>query len=201
MSYDKPDIIVPTCLDDKSVPTDLTDMLYEYNNQNRIIMTCMPGSAATNRNLGLNFSRSEIVIMMDDDIRGLFLGWDMLLIEPLLRDNAIVYVSARLLDSNGNIAPAMGAPDDTRSSWVECATAPSACVAFRNTDLRFDENYVGSGWEDTDFVRQLKMEYPKGKIVVNNMVKLVHLNEMKNQRGENYEKNRKFYNSKWGANE
>lgn len=145
--------------------------------------------------------RSPIVVMMDDDISGFYPGWAEKLIKPLINHPDIIYVSARLLNPDGTLQNAMGASQDDKTPILDVPTAPSACVAFRITGVRFDEKFVGSGWEDTDFVKQLKKLFPHGRIVINNEVRMTHANEMKNQLGENFQKNRAYFNRKWGTNE
>lgn len=197
-----PDIIIPTCRDVQSDEiNELTWSLFYLNRDSKIIVTGIPDSAAVNRNAGLNESTSEYVVMCDDDISGFYSGWAEELIMPLLVSPDIIYVSARLCNPNGTLQVVMGGRYDTETPIIDVSSAPSACVAFRKTDLRFDENFIGSGWEDTDFVRQLKQRFPHGRIVINNLVRMRHKNEMKNQLGENYQKNRDYYNKKWNCHE
>lgn len=106
-------------------------------------------------------------------------------------------VSARLMNTDGTPQKVMGFSDVFGKVTVEINCCPSAAIAFRNDGTRFDERYGGSGYEDSDFIRQLKVKYPAGKIVVNNEVRLVHRNEMKNQLGENYKINREYFLKKW----
>jgi glycosyltransferase involved in cell wall biosynthesis len=195
-----PDIIIPTCKPE-SVIQKLIGEISFICRRNEVIATCSSASAAVNRNLGLKEAMSPIIVMMDDDISGFYPGWAEKLIQPLIDHTDIVYVSARLLDSDGKLQNAMGASKDVVNDILDVSTAPSACVAFRQTGVRFDEHYVGSGWEDTDFVKQLKQIYPHGRIVINNCVRMTHANEMKNQLGENFRLNRAYYNKKWGTNE
>jgi len=195
-----PDIIIPTCKTEQEVLPMISDLMF-CSRPNTVIYTCEPVSAAKNRNIGLSRSTSEIVIMCDDDISGFYTGWAKDMIMPLLISPDIIYVSARLLNLDGSLQNVMGGREDITNPVIDVPTAPSACVAFRKTPVGFDEAYIGSGWEDTDFVRQLKMIQPHGRIVINNLVKLVHKNEMKNQLGENFQKNRAYYNKKWSCSE
>lgn len=203
-------IIIPTCKQDHEISFLIGSLdWFAYKQHSTIpdidhvvIPTCLPASAAVNRNHGLNLATGDIIVMCDDDIKITQDSWLYPLIEPLLKDPLISYVSARLLNNDGSFQNAMGSAGvSTSDPWPVVEMAPSACVAFRKDDLRFDENYVGSGFEDTDFCRQLKIKYPKSKFIINNNCKMIHLNEMKNQLGENYHLNRAYYNLKWGANE
>ena len=46
-------------------------------------------------------------------------------------------------------------------------------------ELEFDERMMGSGWEDTLFFNKLKLR-TGGKILIDNTVKVVHLNRETN---------------------
>ena len=197
------DIIIPTI---KKIES-LTDMVINMGRKSelnyRIIATCRKGSAAKNRNLGLNIARSEIIIMVDDDIIGFFQGWDRELITPLLKDCRVVMVSARLLNSDGSLGTMLGGKYSVDVNYLEVKKKriPITCCAFRNNKIRFDENYIGSGFEDDDFSKQLHRKYPNGKFIVNNKVKLIHLNERKNQQGKFWEHNKKYFLKKWKGEE
>lgn len=191
------DILIPSCKDD----WDLSEMIGEMVQADRwcsdlIYYSCLKESASINRNNCLDHSTAEYVIMVDDDITGFFPCWYELLVEPLKNDPKIIYVSARLMNELGEPQMVMGFSKNIKSPIVEVPTAPSAAVAFRSDGSRFDEQFVGCGWEDSLFVEYLKHRYPGGKVVVNNNVKLTHKNEMKNQLGENYKINEKLYYKK-----
>jgi len=80
---------------------------------------------------------------------------------------------------------------------VEQRQLPTTLIAFRNNHIRFDEMFIGSGFEDNDFCRQFGREYPNGKFVICNRVKVIHLNEMKNQKGRYWEVNKNYFLKKW----
>ncbi len=182
------------------VTPQITDIL-KFNPNINVIATCTNGSAAQNRNIALSHAAiGEIVIMLDDDITGFFNGWVEELIKPLALDD-VVLVSARLLKPNGSLGMMSGDNYDLSEDYVECTQfpkrVPTACIAFRNNGVTFDENYIGSGFEDDDFCRQLAKKYPKGKFIINNAVQLIHLNEMKNQKGVFWKNNKYYYLVKW----
>lgn len=147
----------------------------------RVMPTCFQASAAVNRNFGLIKAKSEIVIMIDDDLSGFSHGWADKLVAPF-KDPDVIMVSARLMKTKTQVGPMMSIHPDLSKPIVEVPDQilPSACIAFRNDGTRFDElNYEGAGYEDTDFCYQLNMKYPNGKFLINNDVKLIHKNEMK----------------------
>lgn len=192
-------IVIPTCKSEKDIKPLVDSVVSTITSSGQVIATCRYLSAACNRNIGLNAVKHEFVIMIDDDVTGFFEGWDRALIQPLLDDPAIVYVSARLLNSDGTMQGAMGACFDVSKPYVKVPSAPSAAVAFRLSNIRFDESYIGSGFEDTDYCRQLTKNYPHGYFVINNNCRLTHQNEMKNQTGRFWEHNKNNFIRKWGS--
>jgi glycosyltransferase involved in cell wall biosynthesis len=191
-----PDIIIPTCKKIDEISPLLG--IVGFNSPDcTIIATCKPVSAAINRNDGLNQATSDIVIMIDDDTGGYYKNWWRDLIRPLIEDSSIVYVSARLIKEDGTPAPMMHNNPCMTRDVVDVPYAPTACVAFRNDNLRFDEGYIGSGYEDTDFCEQLKIRYPNKWFVINNTCRIIHKNEQKFQHGKFAELNRQRYQQKW----
>jgi hypothetical protein len=189
-----PDIIIPTCKTADEIAAMVCD-LQGHSLGCKSIATCEKTSAARNRNIGLIAATTPIVVMVDDDIAGFYSGWWQELIKPL-EDPNIVYVSARLTKTDGTNALMMFA-GNTHGDLCDVPRAPTACIAFRNDGTRFDEEFVGSGFEDDDFCAQISTKYPTGRFVINNRVRLIHLNEMKNQGGPIWEKNKAYFDSKW----
>ena len=176
-----------------------------------IVHTCLQASAARNRNYALSkIQDHELVIMLDDDITGFTAGWERRLIQPFCIDSdvplfcpefkRIAMVSARLLKADGRTAHMMGENYDMSADIVvvDKRRLPTACIAFiKQPAMKFDEQFVGSGFEDDDFCRQVQNLCPKGQFVINNTVKLIHANEMKNQKGPFWEYNKRHYLRKW----
>jgi hypothetical protein len=108
-------------------------------------------------------------------------------------------VSPRLLSPDGRLGHTLADNYDTEKKYVmiEKRRLPTACIAFINDGTKFDEMFIGSGFEDDDFCKQLSIRYPDGLFVINNMVKLAHLNEQKNQGGKYWETNRRYFLKKW----
>jgi glycosyltransferase involved in cell wall biosynthesis len=198
------DIIIPSCKDAKDIYP-LTDEINKTRKLDGfIIFTGLKNSASKNRNEGLKRATSNIVIMMDDDITGLTPGWDEILVNDFIKNEDKVFmVTARLLK-----------PDLTPNSMLnskyqltddyERLNKPETCsaaICFRKTDIRFDENYIGSGFEDTDFCRQHQARYPNKGIIISNRCKLIHINEQKNQTSSHYFiPNRDYFCNKWNDN-
>jgi len=193
-------IVVPTYRSFGQVESMIRSMEKTAYSVGEIVVTCTAGSAAVNRNFGLAHSRYGIVIMVDDDMDGFFPGWDTVLLDPLIKDPEIVMISARLIRPNGKLGCTMGDNYDVSCDLALCTNqqVPTACVAFKKNGLHFDEGYIGSGFEDTDYCRQISKRYPQGKFVINNKCRLVHINEMKNQQGRYWEANKAFFLKKWG---
>ena len=71
-------------------------------------------------------------------------------------------VAARLLRKDGSLAFTMAENYDLSKDYVVVKKVPTACVAFRNDGTSFDQSFVGSGFEDDDFEKQLLFKYSPG---------------------------------------
>lgn len=189
------DILIPSLKPRKQLNL-LIDSIEKTVENPNIITSGFRVSAATNRNYCLNRATSDIVIMMDDDMDGFYKGWAETLIKPL-KNPEILMVSARLLNVDGGPGVMVGENYDLIPGLVEIGQKqlPTACIAFYNRKVRFNENFIGSGFEDNRFCLMLGMSCPTGKFVINNDCQLVHLNERKNQGGEFWNQNQKYFKS------
>ena len=188
------DIIIPTCKTEEEIRPLLDGIdIYSTGEYDVIIASAPQCSAAENRNAGLDLSEAPYVIMMDDDITNLCPGWNEDLIRELKLQKDVSIVSARLMKDESTPGPTMANNYNLESPFIYIQKTPTACIAFRKTDIRFDENFKGSGFEDDDFCRRMG-----GKIIIDNRVKVIHKNEMKNQR-ENWKHNKEYFESKWGV--
>lgn len=191
-------VIIPTI---KSLEA-VKDLIDEINRSmffpHEIIATCKELSAAQNRNYGLDLAKHRHIIMLDDDVTGFADQWDVFMIAPLAYSN-VALVSARLMRPDGRPGIMVGDNYDMQETViiVEKRRLPTACIAFENDGIRFDENFVGSGFEDDDFCKTLGIKYPNGRFIINNAVQVIHKNEMKNQGGRNWELNRRYFLQKW----
>jgi len=182
------DIIIPTIRTEEEIATLISEIknsvIYELN----LIVVSGNRSAAKNRNIGLDKAKADFIIMCDDDIKKLPSGWDRDLIDALKQTGASM-VGARLFNPDGALQVTNYRNFDLSKDLVEVEIMITACCAFKNSALRFDENYMGSGYEDTDFCRQLG-----GRFFVANKVKIVHKNEHKNPFDV---QNGKYFCEKW----
>lgn len=179
-------ICIPTIK--KEINKQLEDIKKYISSDAEIFASSQDVPVAVNRNYCLDKAKGDIIIMVDDDITGFFPNWDKILIKPL-EDNSVSIVSARLINSDGTPAPMMydGQP--------QYKIVPTACIAFRKTEMRFDERFIRN-FEDVDFCKQMAIAYPQKRIFVNEDCKLIHLNEKKRQNEPNND--RKHFVSKWG---
>lgn len=193
------DIIVPSCKCREDVSDMLVKIFETRTTYGMLHFTGQDISAAANRNLGLEVADESIIIMLDDDTGGFTEGWDERLIRPLVEDKNLIGVSARLLHSDGSCAYTMTEDYNLDKPLCYSQKIPTSCFAFRNTHLRYDENYLGSGFEDDDFCRQLLREYGQDKLFATvNACRIIHRNEAKNQR-KYWDRNLKYFNQKWGG--
>lgn len=201
----KIDICIPTYREFDQIQELINDIEYYTPENHRIIATCQLLSASKNRNYALSFVNSDIIIMLDCDIKGFYIGWLTNLIFPMLNDKDIIICSARLLDENKNVIHQMGAhfvPKDfigihvaDTSAYKKYKRVATSCIAIRKNNVRFDEGFKGSGYEDTAYMNEINIKYPDKKIVINCNCKLIHMNEEKNQGGEYFKHNRDYYTS------
>jgi len=193
------DILIPTC---KQEVNSLIKELLITNGNYRIISTCLMISAAQNRNAALSSAKSDIVIMMDDDMTGFYPEWLNEMIEVITGNQDIILLSARLLHPKGFGHMGIKKQKQGRPYVAQNNRVSTACFALRRdiimkNNIKFDENFVGSGYEDTDFMMQISQKLGKERVWINDNVELMHNNEMKNQGGPLWEKNHKYYRSKW----
>lgn len=184
----KVSIIIPTIKTEREIANLISEIKNTVAYDLNLIIVSGNRSTAKNRNIGLERAKNEFIIMCDDDVEGFLYGWDRKLIDALKHTKASM-VGARLLNPDGTLQETNYKNFDLSEDFVEVKTMITACCAFRNTALRFDESYMGSGYEDTDFCRQLE-----GKFFVANRIKIIHRNESKNMFNK---RNRKYFREKW----
>lgn len=170
----------------------------------KLLHTGTNASASVNRNLGLSQLSGDVAVMVDDDVDlSMSFGWLSIMLAALSRSE-VVMVSAQMLKPDGSFAYMTGIEDNGfKPKRIGETVVPSkklltACCAFKHCGLRFDENYIGSGFEDIDFCHQLAAKRPDGLFLVCHDARVVHNNERKNQLGEYWKHNEAYYNKKWG---
>ena len=185
------DIVIPTC----KQPSDVESLVREISETSllpcNVIVASSQGSASKNRNDGLDKTTTPYVCMLDDDICKLPKGWDKSLVDILKNYPTVSVVSARLTNQDGSPGIMGNEPYLAHLGIQPARFIPTACIVFKNTPLRFDETFIGSGFEDNDFLDQLGPQY-----VIANGVKVVHLNEAKNQKGYYWQTNQTYYATK-----
>lgn len=194
------DIIIPSCKSFEDGKRLIEDIRKTRLTEGNIIFTGMDASASINRNQGLNESNTDFIIMIDDDMKGFYWGWDIDLLRPLKTHSDVLITASRLMDRKGKPAYSMIENYDLTKPFHYSKKIPTACIAFRNTHVRFDEGFIGSGFEDDDFCRQMLEEYGYDKSFVTvNSCRLIHENERKNQSGIYWETNQAYFRRKWAA--
>jgi hypothetical protein len=180
----------------------------------QIHVSSSPESAAVNRNRCLDMAdqRADILIMLDDDVSGFTSGWDLRLTAPFRHQDLpgveqphvrIAAVSARLMNADGTVAYNCGQPKDLEPVWLRVKPGPdsvmaTAAVAFRNCGFRFDESFIGSGFEDGDYWFQYLKSDPGCVFLFANDCRLIHRNEMKGEQSTHFNRNRAYFHEKWG---
>jgi glycosyltransferase involved in cell wall biosynthesis len=193
------DVIIPTILPPERVRAQVAQIHATAGVPVNVIATCQQASAAINRNYGLARARSDIIFMLDDDITGLPEDWAVRMIEAMASNPRCVMCSPRLLNLDGTMGIMAGFPT---KYYEGCEVLGSrelltAFIAIRNTSIRFDVNYIGSGFEDNDYCRQLVVRFPDAEFICIHDLLAVHRNEKKNQHGEYWQKNKRYFQRKW----
>lgn len=198
------EIIIPTMLEDVKLKHLINQIKRTANYPYEILFTGTNSSASANRNIGLRQSKCPMVVMVDDDIEfpNISYGWLNNLVETLSRPD-VVMVSAQLLNKDHTYAYMTGLqdcklpPKVVGETIVPTKRILTACCAFKHYGLLFDENFVGSGFEDIDFCNQLAKKRPDDKFIICHSALAIHRNEAKNQRGDYWTYNEQYYNRKW----
>lgn len=171
----------------------------------RVFASCRPLSAAGNRNLCLEWAQSDTILMLDDDIEQFPPGWARRMADVMDEHRDCVMLSPELMAPDGNPGLMMGDPPrgGIGVSVVASRKLLTACIAIRANDLRFDERFLGSGFEDNQYCDDLRERHPEGTWMIVHDVRVVHRNEMKNQGGAIFEENKRRYEQKrgekWGS--
>ncbi len=194
------DVIIPTCKKRPEVASLVGEVRQTAACPVCVIATCLDACAARNRNAGLDLATSPIRIMIDDDVTGFPRSWVTRMVEVMLAWPDCVMLTPELLNPDGTAGPMMGAPPrgGTGVEVVPSQKLVTACIAIRKNGIRFDEQFVGSGFEDDDYSAQLRRAYPNGVWLIDHDLKVVHRNEMKNQ-SEPFQRNREYFERKWGV--
>jgi len=194
------DVIIPSCKQREEVEPLIAEVLRTAGCQVNVIATCQPKSAAVNRNLGLDQATSDPRVMIDDDLARLPQGWVRRMAAVMAEHPRCVMLTVELMAPDGKRGLMAGDPPrgDSGVSVVPSKKLLTACFACRDDGLRFDERYLGSGFEDDDYCHQLRSHHPTGVWMICHDVKIVHLNEMKNQAAP-FEVNKRRFQEKWGV--
>lgn len=195
------EILIPTCQDPWDIDSLKLEIAKATPEEHVIFSSHEPASASVNRNTCLRWAIGDFLIMIDDDIQGFRQGWWQRLMAPLHKDSDIVAVSAYLTNLDGSPGETCAGPFDISTGWTYLngngpCMMPTAAMAMRNTSVRFDEGYIGSGWEDNDWFMRLRREFPFCKFAQSDEP-LVHRNEMKHQ-AKYFHFNRNLFYEKWG---
>ena len=194
-------ILIPTCRKLSDI-IEMVDAIERTTPDCEVVVSGLSASASVNRNYCLeSVCVGEVAVMLDDDIEGFYSGWADSLVLPFVDPN-VVMVSARLLNPDGSFGQTCSRCYDSRPWEIpvhsngECIL-PTAAIAFRHHGIRFDENYIGSGYEDSDWCHEILAAVPNARFVQSNRCQLIHRNEMKNQKGPYWKHNVMYYWTKW----
>jgi len=163
----------------------------------RYELICQPNraSAAVNSNRLLDDAASDRVILLDDDIGCLQKGWDARLLDTLERYPGVGCVAPRLVDRGGQL---LGPSRFVRPGCVVTGFEVwGAVLAFRRSQLRYDEAYLRTQCDDTDFLLQ---HLTAGRLLaIDGAVDLVHMREVsRDPAAPWFAHNYRHFLEKWG---
>lgn len=202
-------ILIPTYKDEFAIK-DYVEKVASFSPGCEIFASCQDGSASVNRNWCLEKSGiqvGEVGIMIDDDIAGFYDGWVDDLCFPFREDfpvKNIAAVSARLMRPDGRLGETCTrcfdlTPNEIVVKSKGTCTIPTAAISFQYRGIKFDENFIGSGFEDNDFWLQYIECDPDCKFIQSNRARLCHLNFMTNQKGKFWDHNCSYFRKKWNV--
>lgn len=190
------DIIIPTLRTPEEVAPLVAEIERTAGLPVRVYATCTRASASVNRNLGLDWAESEIVFQVDDDTSEYPDGWVAKMVSVMDEHPECVMCSAQL-KVPGTATPSfmMGGFRPKRAGISAAAERklPTACVAVRRNQLRFNEGFIGSGFEDDLYCWELRQMYPSGTFLICHDVWVGHANERKKQTGPHWEANKALF--------
>jgi len=192
------DIIIPAYRPNANLQKLLGEIAEKTVQPYRLHVVGVQQSAARNRNAGLSASSGPYVIMCDDDVCHLPIAWNRRLVMLLKENPGLLAVSARLMNPDGSVGRNTANNFNLNEPIVRVDMIPTACCIFRKTAVEFDERFVRAGWEDTDFFMQMKRDF-SGDFAISNEIRVVHLNEEKNNGGVHNEHNSRLFLEKWGG--
>lgn len=193
----KVSIVLPTVHPEEKISGLITEIKNTVYYDLDLIVVSGRNGTTKDFNVGLDRAKGEFVIMCDDDTESYPKWWDKTLLDVLekLEPEGATIVGARLMKLDGvTLSKVNYGNYDLSVEYSQTRTMITACAAWRNTKLRFDENIIGWGWGDTDFCKQLG-----GKSYVVNTVRVIHRNEHKSPSGirETGAANRIYFLNKW----
>ncbi len=170
----------------RSVET-TTDLPFE------LVVALAPQQVAANRNAGLARATQDLCAFLDDDVV-LPPGWASRLVAVLDARPDVGAVSGKLVFPDGR--PQTRRPDLGPGELWEIPI-PGTCFVYcrsRVGDPYFDQTYLGSQWEDTDWVWQLRERgFPT---VMTGDVTVVHDHQLSENQW--FFENAERFQRKWG---
>lgn len=193
------DIVIPSMRSVPELAPLVAEIMATAGTPVRVFATGQPLSASGNRNLGLKSATSPIVIMVDDDMQDFPKGWAARMAQVMKDNPDCMMCSPRLMNQDGSTGPMTGYPaaDYQGCEIMHRRELTTACVAIRNTGLLFDEEFIGSGFEDNDYCRQLVQRFPNAQFICIHDLRIVHRNEQKRQGGPFWANNKAYFAKKW----
>lgn len=153
----------------------------------KLIINVEKQSVVRNRSACLAESSAPFVLWLDDDVVFEQKGWDDYLWQRINHNPQVGVIGVRvkhwqLLDRT-----------PLRAEGLAADVCGAVMMTRKLPGVGFDDHYVGSQWEDTDYCFEVrKAGY---HVLQDNRVSVLHYNEEKNR---NYSDNQVYFCRKWG---
>lgn len=186
------DICIP-CYEDNPKLQETIDALtngpYPITVPAKLIVNVEKASVVYNRLACLAFSNAPYVLHMDDDVVFASANWDRRLLNHMKNTDDVGLVGGAIYNRDGAVYGAYP------NRCQEMSNVPGAIMMCRKVQgVEFDDNYIGSQYEDTDICLQYRAAGLK--VLADGFVKVRHYGGGLNNGGS---VNKEYFEKKWGV--
>lgn len=150
------------------------------------------GSAAQNKNLAIRMTKSDKLILLDDDLSFQTKGWNKLFIDDLNSFPWCSVVGGKVIEKNGYKTMSYQAH---QNAIVDNVRVTGCALAIRKAGIIYDERYMRSQCDDIDFLLEnMKQGH---KVLCDTRILITHLNPQPPKKDEVVQANINLAFTKW----
>lgn len=154
----------------------------------RFIIAVEKQSVVKNRLDCLSRSKSDLVLWLDDDISFQQKGWDKHLYDSITADEKLGVIGINVVHYKA------ATPNPTRPHGDVLDLCGAVMMTRKIPGVEFDNNYVKSQIEDTDYCWQVRRA--GYRVFQDNRIWVLHYNQEVNR---DYTNNGPYFNKKWNV--